>query len=43
MKMSAADIANVADFLNLLTDVPDTEFRDLIIRATVLDTTALQE
>ena len=39
MRLSEQDIPKLASFLELLRDGPDAGFRDLILEATVLDTT----
>ena len=39
MRLSEEDIPRLASFLQLLRDGPDAGFRDLILEATVLDTT----
>ena len=39
MRLSEQDIPKLAGFLELLRDGPDAGFRDLILEATVLDTT----
>ncbi len=39
MRLDEADVAGLVAYLGLLTDVPDDKFRDLILEATVLDTT----
>ncbi len=39
MRLSEDDIPQLATFLGLLKDGPDAGFRDLILEATVLDTT----
>ena len=39
MRLDEADVAGLVAYLGLLTDVPDDKFRDLILDATVLDTT----
>jgi hypothetical protein len=38
MKLSNDDVAELVAFLSLLSDVSDTEFRELILNATLLDT-----
>ena len=39
MNISEEDVPGLVAFLNLLNDVPDSDFRDLILKAEVLDTT----
>ena len=39
MRLGEADVPGLVAYLGLLNDVPDTEFRNLILEATVLDTT----
>ena len=39
MRLDEADVPGLVAYLNLLIDVPDDKFRDLILEATVLDTT----
>ncbi len=39
MRLSKADVPGLVAYLGLLNDVSDTEFRNLILEATVLDTT----
>ncbi|MHC4876954.1 MAG: sulfatase-like hydrolase/transferase [Planctomycetota bacterium] len=43
MRLSDADITQLIAFLKLLDDVPDKRFRELIIEATVLDTSSAGE
>ena len=43
MRLSDADITQLIAFLKLLDDVPDEHFRELIIQATVLDTSSAGE
>ncbi|MFY9255601.1 MAG: sulfatase-like hydrolase/transferase [Fuerstiella sp.] len=41
LKLSDRDIGNVASFLTLLEDVSNERFRELIIKATVMDTSGI--
>ncbi len=43
MRLSETDVSHLIAFLKLLNDVPDKRFRELIIEATVLDTSAANE
>ena len=43
MRLSETDVSQLITFLKLLNDVPDNRFRELIIEATVLDTSAANE
>ncbi len=38
MRLNKGDLHQLMAFLNLLNDVPDQEFRNLILNATILDT-----
>ena len=40
MHLSKNDVPRLVAFLNLLNDVPDKEFRNLILKVTILDTSA---
>jgi mono/diheme cytochrome c family protein len=40
MHLSKTDVPRLVAFLNLLNDVPDKEFRNLILEVTILDTSA---
>ena len=40
MNLSKKDVPRLVAFLNLLNDVPDKEFRNLILEVTILDTSA---
>ena len=40
MEISKKDVPGLVAFLNLLNDVPDKEFRNLILKVTILDTSA---
>ena len=39
IRLSKEDVPGLVAYLGLLKDVPDANFRDLILEATVLDTT----
>ena len=38
MRLNKGDLHQLMAFLNLLNDVPDEDFRNLILNATILDT-----
>ena len=40
MQLNATDVSNLIAFLKLLDDVSDERFRELILKATVLDTSS---
>jgi len=43
MQLSAKDVSNLIAFLKLLDDVSDERFRELILKASVLDTSSDSE
>jgi len=43
MRLSETDVSHLIAFLKLLNDVPDKQFRELIVEANVLDTSAITE
>ena len=43
MQLSAQDVSNLIAFLKLLDDVSDERFRELILKASVIDTSSDSE